>query len=111
MATVPIGADPRPSGLSLEASQYQQILEAVLHLDTWFETQRQPSGYGGAVVHWWWDNLDFTAPGLDWRYEGILIGYLNLYAAGVKGKDQRCYLVGESLPGRGRSVVRPASFR
>lgn len=40
---------------------------------------RQPGGYGGPVTHWWFDCLDFTAPGLDWRYEGIIFGYLNLW--------------------------------
>lgn len=87
MAVVSNGADPRPGGLSLEALQCQRILAAALHLDAWFDAQRQPAGYGGVVVHWWWDNLDFTAPALDWRYEGILIGYLNLWAVGVKGND------------------------
>jgi hypothetical protein len=40
---------------------------------------RGPDGYGGPVAHWWGDCLRFTGVGLDWRYEGIIIGYLNLY--------------------------------
>jgi hypothetical protein len=42
---------------------------------------RGPGGYSGPVVHWWRDCLDYSGPGLDWRYEGIIIGYLNLWAA------------------------------
>jgi hypothetical protein len=38
-------------------------------------------GYTGPVAHWWQNCLQFTGVGLDWRYEGILHGYLNLYRA------------------------------
>ncbi|MBM4430647.1 MAG: hypothetical protein FJ026_09930 [Chloroflexi bacterium] len=63
-----------------------QVWPAVQGLDAWFDTQRQPGGYGGPVVHWWRDCLDYTAPGLDWRYEGIICGYLNLWSA--TGEDR-----------------------
>jgi hypothetical protein len=56
-----------------------EILEAVAKLDFWLETMRGPDGYGGPVVHWWQNCLQFTGAGLDWRYEGIILGYLNLY--------------------------------
>jgi hypothetical protein len=36
------------------------------------------SAYGGPVVHWWRQALLYTGPGLDWRYEGIIGGYLAL---------------------------------
>ena len=104
MAFMPIGADPRPSGLSIDDVQTGRILAAVLALATWLESQRQPAGYGGAVVHWWWDNLDYTAAGLDWRYEGILIGYLNLWAAGVMDENgkktwlEKARWAGDDLP-------------
>nr|MBC7245832.1 hypothetical protein [Chloroflexota bacterium] len=52
---------------------------AVVNLDAWLETMRGPDGYGGPVAHWWQNCLQFTGAGLDWRYEGIIIGYLNLY--------------------------------
>jgi hypothetical protein len=55
------------------------LAAAVAKLDAWFETMRCPGGYGGPVVHWWRDSLFYTGPGLDWRYEGIILGYLNLY--------------------------------
>jgi hypothetical protein len=56
-----------------------EIAEAVTKLDVWLETMRAPDGYGGPVAHWWQNCLQFTGTGLDWRYEGIVIGYLNLY--------------------------------
>jgi hypothetical protein len=37
------------------------------------------SGYGGPVVHWWQNCLAYTGPAFDWRYEGIIIGYLTLW--------------------------------
>lgn len=40
---------------------------------------RCTGGYGGPVAHWWRDSLHYTGPGLDWRYEGIVTGYLNLF--------------------------------
>ena len=40
---------------------------------------RSADGYGGPVVHWWQNCLQYTGAGLDWRYEGIILGYLNLY--------------------------------
>lgn len=62
------------------------IMEAVWKLEAWLESQRQPGGYGGPVVHWWADCLDYTGPGLDWRYEGIICGYLNLYSWSMEPK-------------------------
>jgi hypothetical protein len=56
-----------------------EIAKAVTKLDAWLETMRGPDGYGGPVAHWWQNCLQFTGAGLDWRYEGIVIGYLNLY--------------------------------
>ncbi len=54
-------------------------VEAVAKLDTWLETMRGTDGYGGPVAHWWQNCLQFAGPGLDWRYEGIVMGYLNLH--------------------------------
>lgn len=81
VATRAAGADPRPSGLTLGSPLEAEIAQTVMGLDAWFDSMRQPGGYGGPVVHWWRDCLDYTGPGLDWRYEGILIGYLNLWNA------------------------------
>lgn len=60
--------------------------QAAAGLDAWLDGMRQPGGYGGPVVHWWRDCLDFAGPGLDWRYEGIIIGYLNLWSATEDGR-------------------------
>jgi hypothetical protein len=51
----------------------------VGRMHTWFESMRVPGGYGGPVSHWWRHSLRYAGPGLDWRYEGIVHGYLNLY--------------------------------
>ena len=56
------------------------INTAVMRLDAWLETMRGPNGYGGPVAHWWQQSLMYTGAGLDWRYEGIIEGYLQLWA-------------------------------
>lgn len=53
--------------------------EAVARLDAWFDTMRGIDGYSGPVAHWWGQCLLFTGVGLDWRYEGIIDGYLTLW--------------------------------
>jgi len=55
------------------------IYAAVLRLHQWFETMRAPQGYTGPVVHWWESSLVYTGVLLDWRYEGILCGYVTLF--------------------------------
>jgi len=45
----------------------------------WLETMHTPEGYGGPVAHWWQNCLSYTGAGLDWRYEGIITGFLNLF--------------------------------
>lgn len=52
---------------------------AVARLDAWLETMRGPGGYGGPVAHWWRQGFLYTGSGLDWRYEGIIAGYLALW--------------------------------
>ena len=56
-----------------------RIETAVAGLDAWLETMRGPGGYGGPVAHWWQQSLVFTGAALDWRYEGIISGYLSLW--------------------------------
>jgi hypothetical protein len=48
-------------------------------LAAWLETMRGTDGYGGPVAHWWRNCLSYTGAGLDWRYEGIISGYLTLW--------------------------------
>jgi hypothetical protein len=57
----------------------ESLTKVILGMDAWLETMRGASGYGGPVSHWWQDCLHYTAAGLDWRYEGIIGGYLNLF--------------------------------
>lgn len=56
-----------------------QVAQPLSNLLAWFSTMRQVGGYGGPVAHWWSNRYRFTGPGLDWRYEGILIGLYRLW--------------------------------
>ena len=56
-----------------------RIAQSIANLDAWLETMRQPGGYAGPVAHWWQNRFQYAGPGLDWRYEGILIGYTALF--------------------------------
>ena len=56
-----------------------QIAQTIANLDGWLDTMRTSDGYGGPVVHWWQNSLQFTGTSLDWRYEGIIQGYLTLW--------------------------------
>ena len=67
------------------------IVSAILGLDRWFDSLRvewPTPGYGGPVVHWWNHCLGYQGTGLDWRYEGIIAGYLALW----ERTDQRVWL-------------------
>ena len=57
----------------------------VARLDTWLDTMRGTHGYGGPVAHWWRQSLLYTGAGLDWRYEGIIIGYVTLWQRTANG--------------------------
>lgn len=61
------------------------VATAVARHSSWFDTMCQPGGYGGPVAHWWQHRFRHTGPGLDWRYEGILLGYRTLL---VKSPDE-----------------------
>ncbi len=50
-------------------------------------------GYGGPVVHWWNHSLAYQGAGLDWRYEGIIDGYLS------SGGDRQAKLAREGRCG------------
>ncbi len=71
-------ADPGGT-LMMDAAE---IDPRLARMDAWLETLRGPEGtqgYGGPVAHWWQQSLLYTGPGYDWRYEGILQGYLTLW--------------------------------
>ena len=57
------------------------VVASIGKLDTWLQGMRTYGGYGGPVTHWWQSCLQFSGPMLDWRYEGIITGYLSLYRA------------------------------
>jgi hypothetical protein len=63
----------------LSGIEQSRIDETVANLDAWFETMRSEAGYEGPVAHWWQQSLMYTGVGLDWRYEGIITGYLTLW--------------------------------
>lgn len=55
------------------------LAQSLANLDAWLESMRQAGGYGGPVIHIWRSNLLYCGPMLDWRYEGIILGYLELH--------------------------------
>jgi hypothetical protein len=55
------------------------LAQSLVNLDAWLESMRQVGGFGGPVAHIWRSNYLYCGPMLDWRYEGIILGYLELY--------------------------------
>ena len=51
----------------------------VARLDRWLQTMRGPGGYAGPISHWWESSFVYCGPMADWRYEGIVRGYVTLY--------------------------------
>ena len=49
-------------------------------LDKWLDTTRDENGYAGPVSHWWDSSFLYTGVQIDWRYEGIVCGYVNFYS-------------------------------
>lgn len=76
------------------------ILTSIGNVDAWLQSMRTCGGYGGPVTHWWQSCLQFSGPMLDWRYEGIMTGYLSLYrATGNRLWLDRALVAGEDLLG------------
>jgi hypothetical protein len=69
------------SSVQSDAERAAKIVDAVGRLDGWLESMRSAWGYAGPIVHWWESCLIYCGPMLDWRYEGILSGYVRLYEA------------------------------
>jgi len=88
---------PRPD--SQAGARVASAAAAVARLDAWLETMRTraagaarahvPRGYGGPVAHWWQQSLLYTGAGLDWRYEGIITGYLELWGRTLPGQHRQ----------------------
>ena len=81
------------------------IGQVVANLEAWLETMRGQGGYGGPIVHWWQNCFSYTGAGFDWRYEGIITGYLTLWRRTGEGQwlEKACRagddLVQGQLPG------------
>jgi hypothetical protein len=56
-----------------------EVIRAILGMDAWLDSMRAEHGYTGPVAHRWQDCLIYSGPGFDWRYEGIILGYLRLF--------------------------------
>lgn len=53
--------------------------KTLARMDAWFQTMRSDEGYTGPITHWWESCWLYSGPMLDWRYEGLLCGYVTLY--------------------------------
>lgn len=53
--------------------------QALANLTAWLATMRQAGGYGGPVPHWWGSSYRYAGPAMDWRYEGLLTGFAELW--------------------------------
>lgn len=62
------------------------IGDSLQNLMNWLKTMHSNGEYTGPVVHYWRYNLLFTGAATDWRYEGLIEGFLILYN---KTKDRR----------------------
>jgi hypothetical protein len=56
-----------------------EISVTISKLDKWLETMRAREGYTGPISHWWDSSFLYTGVQIDWKYEGIITGYLELY--------------------------------
>ena len=62
-----------------------KLINLVEYNYSWLKSNRGNLGYQGPSFHYWKTGFDYTGVGLDWRYEGIIDGLLNLYK---KTKDK-----------------------
>ena len=67
--------------MSTTTRQYRhtEIDAAVAALDCWIDTMRGLRGYSGPLADWWQHGFTVVGAALDWRYEGIIGGYLALW--------------------------------
>ena len=94
--TAPTHRLPSPAGLPADLAA--RIPAAIARLDHWLQSMRQPGGYAGPVSHYWQNRLLYAGPGLDWRYEGLLVGYTELHArTGEERWRERVRLAAEDL--------------
>lgn len=48
-------------------------------MHSWLTSIHDDRGYGGPVSHWWESSLLYSGYMIDWRYEGIICGYVTLF--------------------------------
>ena len=58
------------------ASQLEASLSKFL---SWLSTMRTEQGYWGPVTHYWQDCFQYLGVSPDWKYEGLIAGFLQLY--------------------------------
>ncbi len=46
---------------------------------SWLKTMKQKDGYGGPVVHYWQNSLNYIGAGTDWRYQDLVASFLELF--------------------------------
>lgn len=64
---------------TIKTTQHTSIAQSIALLDSWLQSLHQAGGYAGPVSHWWESSLLYCGPKIDWRYEGILCAYVQLY--------------------------------
>jgi hypothetical protein len=69
----------RTGGGAQVSHVYRNVLFGVLRISHWLDTMRHPLGYSGPISHWWESQFLYTGPQVDWRYEGIIDGYCELF--------------------------------
>lgn len=76
------------------------LTQAVSNLSAWLQGMRAADGYGGPVMHWWESNFLNTGAGFDWRYEGVIDGYRELYLRSAEPEHLRLAVqaAGDLLP-------------
>lgn len=63
----------------VERARISPLTRNAVAMHHWLTSMRSADGFGGPVSHWWRNSLQYTGTGLDWRYEGIISGYLTLH--------------------------------
>lgn len=75
----PLLGVPNTGGTANMMSMDVTRLGALANLDAWLDTMHVQYHYSGPVSHWWESGLIYAGPLYDWRYEGLVDGYLTLY--------------------------------
>ncbi|RLF10204.1 MAG: hypothetical protein DRJ69_03445 [Thermoprotei archaeon] len=63
-----------------------KLLEALGKIYFWIQSVRVDRGFTSPIIHIWRNSLLYCGPIIDWRYEGLIEGLLNLYVSSNDGK-------------------------